>query len=133
MSLPYPLVTKPNIELERKKCLQRLTQVPQAGQRKVNLDLRGNKMIMCTRLIKFTRAYTPEQQPPGSRHMEHFHHTIKLPKALFRSTPIHSSSTLLAGPLGVCHFGETLICQLCLRSVSQTPVSLFSMLPCPYI
>lgn len=50
VSLPYPLLAKPNIVMERRTCFQGLAQVSQTEQSKVNLELRSYKSVTCRRV-----------------------------------------------------------------------------------
>lgn len=76
---------------------------------------------MCTGLVNFTHAYTPEQQSV-EQDSEAFHHTTRMPSAPSCQHPSVLFLQRASQAAQVAH-------RLWLRSVSQTPASLCCILP----
>lgn len=113
---PSPSTDSPNIVLERKKGLPGLVQASSTEQRKMFMELRGNKLITCINVPQRLTDLCTRIHTWVPTTLEHFH-TVKCPWALFCHHPLLFFPTKATGcALGVGRFlWRTLLCQLCPR------------------
>lgn len=105
-----------NIVLERKKGLPGLVQALSTEQRKLFMELRGNKLVTCINAPQRLTDLCTRIHTRAPTTLEHFH-TVKCAWALFCHHPLLFFPAKATGhALGVGRFlWRTLLCQLCLR------------------